>query len=135
MRKIKTAIVGMGRIGRMGHAEELLKRLDKFEIIAVADNAPDRLENLPEGLENVRKYSALQDVLGDRDIEMVTIGVRHADHVPMALEIMAAGKIAVVEKPVATSVKEMDILLKAAEKHPGKLFFRHSVSAYRPVPR
>lgn len=126
MRKIKTAVVGLGRIAHMGHIPELLERKDKFEIVAVADIEQERLELLPDDLKNVRKYSSLQELLKDDEIEMVNICVRHAEHVPMALEIMAAGKIAVVEKPIATSVKEMDILLEAAEEYPGRLFFRHN---------
>ena len=126
MKKIKTAIIGLGRIAHMGHIKELLERKDKFEIIAVADNAPDRLQKLPDGLEHVRKYNSLDELLEDKEVEMVTIAVRHADHVPMAIKIMKSGKTAVVEKPVATSVSEMDLLLAAAAEHPGKLFFRHN---------
>ena len=126
MKKIKAAVIGLGRIGRMGHIPELLACPEEFEITAVADHVPERLENLPDGLGKVKKYPDLKSLLEDDDVEMITIGVRHADHVPMALEILNAGKIAVVEKPIATSVAEMDVLLDAGRKHPGKLFFRHN---------
>ena len=126
MKKIKTAIIGLGRIAHMGHIKELLERKDKFEIVAVADNAPERLENLPTELAQVRKYASLDELLADNDVEMITIAVRHADHVPMAVRIMQAGKIAVVEKPVATSVAEMDCMLEVAKQFPGRLFFRHN---------
>lgn len=126
MKKIRTGILGVGRIGRFGHIPEISGLSEKFEITAVCDTTPERLENLPKGAENARKYSSLEDMLKDDNVDMIVIGIRHADHVPSALQVLAAGKIAVVEKPVATSVAEMDLLLAAAEKHPGKLFFRHS---------
>lgn len=125
MRTIKTGIVGIGRIAE-AHINELSALPEKFQLIAVADNAPERLENLPEKVKDLLKYPSLEKMLGNPDIEMVTICTRHTDHVPMALKIMEAGKIAVVEKPVATSVAEMELLREAEKKHPGKLFFRHN---------
>ena len=125
MKKIKVGIVGIGRIAR-GHISEICSYPDHFEIIAVADNAPDRLEALPDEVKNVQKYPSLEDMLKNQEIEMVTICTRHPEHVPMALKIMEVGKIAVVEKPVATSVAEMEQLREAGKRHPGKLFFRHN---------
>lgn len=125
MKKIKVGLVGIGRIAR-GHCMELAALPEKFEIVAIADHAPDRLENLPEVLQNTRKYNSLEAMLEDNDVDMINICVRHPDHVPMALQILDAGKIAVVEKPIATSVAEMEVLLAAGTAHPGKLFFRHN---------
>ena len=125
MRTIKTGIVGIGRIAE-AHIKELGALPEKFQLIAVADNDPERLANLPERVKDLLKYPSLEKMLENPELEMVTICTRHPDHVPMALKIMEAGKIAVVEKPVATSVAEMELLREAEKKHPGKLFFRHN---------
>ncbi len=126
MKKIKVGIAGLGRIAHMGHFKELLALPDKFEITAVCDNAPERLDNLPESLKNVSKYTSLDQMLKDDNVDMVNICTRHREHVPMALEILASGRIAVVEKPVAVSVKEFDLLVSAAKNDPQKLFLRHN---------
>ena len=126
MRKIKVGTVGLGRIGRGGHIPELSSLPDRYQFVALADNAPDRRTNLPESVKSVPVYSSLEEMLQVPELEMVTIGTRHPDHVPMALQIMEAGKIAVIEKPVAAGTAEMNLLRKALEKHPGKLFFRHN---------
>lgn len=125
MKKIKVGVVGIGRIGR-AHIAELCAYSEMYELIAVADHAPDRLENIPGLPENTLKYSSLEEMLQNPELEMVTVCTRHPDHVPMSLKIMEAGKIAVDEKPVATSVAEMELLSAALKKHPGKLFFRHN---------
>ena len=125
-KKLKVGIVGLGRIGH-GHAEELSRFPDLFELVAGADCEPRRLgEECPEELANAAKYDSLEAMLAHPGLDMVTIGTRHPDHVPMALKILAAGKIAVVEKPVATSTAEFDRLLAAAEAHPHRLFLRHN---------
>lgn len=126
MQKLKVGIVGVGRIGG-NHAEEIGGMPDKFELVACADHDPERLvKDVPEQLKNVAKYPSLEEMLKHPGLDMVTIAVRHPDHVPMAIQILEAGKIAVVEKPVATSVAEMEHLLAVAKKHPHKLFLRHN---------
>lgn len=125
-RKLKVGICGIGRIGG-NHAEEIASLSTMFELVACADNDPNRLvKELPKQLENTAKYNSLEDMLKHPDLDMVTIAVRHPDHVPMAIQIMEAGKIAVVEKPIATSVAEYEHMLAVAKQHPGKLFLRHN---------
>ncbi len=125
MDKIKAGTVGLGRMGR-GHATEMCSFPEKFEFVACADHAPDRLENLPDCMKPARKYSSLEEMLRDPEVELISIATRHADHVPMAIKIMEAGKIAVIEKPVATSVQELNILKDCFDRHPCKLFLRHN---------
>ena len=45
-KRIKVGVVGLGRIGR-AHVSELLALSDLYEVTAVADQAPDRLADLP----------------------------------------------------------------------------------------
>lgn len=127
MKKIKFAVIGLGRMGR-GHIDEIRAAAgDKFELVAVCDNAPDRLENLPAAWgDNYKKYSSLDDLLTDGNVEMVTIATRHLDHVPMGIKVLESGRIAVVEKPVACNVAELKKLLDCGDAHPGKLFVRHN---------
>ncbi len=126
MRILNVGIIGMGRIGRFGHIPELCAHPEHFRCVAVADNVPERLENLPDCVREARRCASLDELLAVPELDMVTIGTRHPDHVPMALKIMAAGKIAVVEKPVAAGTAEMNLLREALKEHPGKLFFRHN---------
>ncbi len=126
MRIIKVGILGLGRIGFYGHIPELCGLGDRYKVVAVADSDPSRINHVPECAGTVRKYHSLEEMLKDREIDMITIGIRHPDHTPMALKIMDAGKIAVIEKPIATCMAEIELLRKALKKHPGKLFFRHN---------
>lgn len=127
MKKIRYAVIGLGRMGR-GHIDEILAVAgDKFELVAVCDNAPDRLENLPANWGNsYQKYSSLDELLTDDNVEMVTIATRHLDHVPMGIKVLESGRIAVVEKPVACNMVEMKKLMDCGDAHPGKLYVRHN---------
>jgi len=123
---LNVGVVGLGRIGR-NHLSEIASFPDRFKIVAGADHDPERLNAMcPEELKNAAKYDSLDKMLKHPGLDMVTIGTRHPDHVPMAIKILKAGKIAVVEKPTATSVTEFDSMLKVAKKYPHKLFLRHN---------
>ena len=125
MAPIKFATIGIGRKGP-DHIQSMLAFPDKFQLAGVCDTAPDRLENLPAAWGNPRKFASLDEVLKDPSIEFVTIATRHMDHTPMAIQILESGRYAGIEKPLATSVREMEQLLKVAERHPGKLFLLHN---------
>ena len=123
---LNVGVVGIGRIGR-NHLNEISAFPGLFKIVAGADHDPKRLNELcPKELADAAKYSSLDEMLKHPGLDMVTIATRHPDHVPMAIKILKAGKIAVVEKPTATSVKEFDSMLAIAKKHPHKLFLRHN---------
>lgn len=123
-RKIRVGILGLGRAGRFMHAVELACCPEHFEITAGADNAPERTVGLPPEFANAKLYNSLEAMLTDENIDMITVATRNASHVEQAIQIMQAGKIAVLEKPVAISVAQAEALKAAAEKFPGKLFFR-----------
>ena len=123
---LNVGVVGIGRIGR-NHLNEISAFPGLFKIVAGADHDPKRLNELcPKELADAAKYSSLDKMLKHPGLDMVTIATRHPDHVPMAIKILKAGKIAVVEKPTATSVKEFDSMLAVAKKYPHKLFLRHN---------
>ena len=54
MKKLKVGIVGLGRIAVLGHIPEIGKFPDRFEIVAVADIIPERLEESHTKLSGVK---------------------------------------------------------------------------------
>ncbi len=125
MNKIRFSTIGMGRKG-LDHIQSMTRLSGCYELAAVCDHAPERLEKLPECAANAKKYAALDELLADDSIEMVTLATRHLDHVPMAIRVLESGRICGIEKPVASSVREMMKLKECADRHPGKLFLLHN---------
>ncbi len=127
MKKIRFAVVGLGRMGR-GQIGEIFKYASsQYELAAVCDVCADRMENLPaEWGREYRKYTSLDDLLKDGSVELVSLATRHLDHVPMALKVLEADKACMVEKPAAPNAAEMEKLCLSGEKHPGKLFIHHN---------
>ena len=79
MKKIRTAIVGYGNIGR--HVLEALEASPDFEIAGIASDIPVELETYPV----VENISALENV----DVAILAVPSRSVE--PLALEALAAG--------------------------------------------
>lgn len=62
----------------------------------------------------------LDDVLNHPGVEAVVISTPHNTHVPLGIKAARAGKHVIVEKPMATTLKDADTLI-AACKHAGVL--------------
>ena len=123
-RIIKIGIAGMGRAGRFMHIPELLQLKDKFAITAVCDIVPERVEDLPEGVGDVRRYTDFEKLAADPKIDLVSIATWSTCHVEQAIAALECGKFVVLDKPFALSYDGALKLRAAVAKHPGKLFLR-----------
>lgn len=111
---IRVAIVGCGRISdlhQMGY-----RGRDDAKIIAVCDtNKAHAKKKASEwGVEKV--YSDYKQVLEDKDIDVVELLTPHHLHCPMTIQAAEAGKHISVQKPMALSAAEADMMISAANK-------------------
>ncbi len=125
-RKIKVGILGLGRAGRNMQTPEIAFYPDKFEIVAAADHAADRRENLPDALRNAKLYASCEELVADPDVELVAIALRHQDHTPWAIRALEAGKFVSIDKPLAVNYQQILELKAVADRHPGRLFPRQN---------
>lgn len=113
MRKIKTAIVGTGFMGKV-HAENV-RRLGYVEIAAVVGSRPERAKSFAESMAIPFATANLKDVLDNKEIEAVHICTPNVDHFPMSLAAIEAGKAVLCEKPMTMDVSEARKLVDAAK--------------------
>ncbi|MCC6861716.1 MAG: Gfo/Idh/MocA family oxidoreductase [Bryobacterales bacterium] len=128
MRKIKTAVIGTGFMGKV-HTEGI-RRLGNVEIAGVAaiDEQEARKFSSDTGIENVTTdYQAL---LADPGIEAVHVCTPNAMHFPMAMAAMAAGKHVLCEKPLAISVEEGRKLVETATEKKLANCTNHNLRSY-----
>jgi predicted dehydrogenase len=124
-KKIKVGIAGLGRAGVNMHCGELAKFKDLFEIVAVCDVDPKRVDSIKEKY-SCKGYTQLDNFFNDSDVELISIATRSPEHTTHAIMALEAGKYVFLEKPIALSYDDALKLKAADEKHPNKLFFRHN---------
>jgi len=111
MHRLKIAVAGAGLIGRT-HIE-LVRNSETCELTAIVDPVDDaRAVATAAG---VPLFGCLGDLFDQKRADAVILATPNALHVEQALECIAAGVPALIEKPVAHDLAEGERLLARAE--------------------
>jgi predicted dehydrogenase len=114
MNPIRVAIVGCGRISdlhQMGY-----RNREDAKIVAVCDTNKAHAKKKAKEWGVKKVYSDYEQVLEDKDIDAVELLTPHHLHCPMAIQAAGAGKHVSVQKPMALSAAEADLMIGAANK-------------------
>jgi predicted dehydrogenase len=128
MKLWKAAVFGTGFMGRV-HTEAI-RRLGNVEVAAIASLHESNARRLAEHFSVGRVEADYRKVLEDPTIDAVHICTPNAQHFPMALDALEAGKHVVCEKPLATTVDEARTLVAAAEKAGRRDCLNHNLRYY-----
>jgi predicted dehydrogenase len=112
--KINIAQIGVGYWG-----PNLLRNLvanKSCEVKKVVDLSKERRHFVRDLYPSVRVSYRVEDIINDADIEAVVIATPVATHIDLAMKCLEAGKHILVEKPMATNVKEIRQIGKLAEE-------------------
>lgn len=109
--RIRVAVVGSG-IGR-SHLMAYQALPDLFEIVAVCDIDRDRAADLAETFAVSHIVGSLDDLCRMDGLDVIDICTPPHLHVEHTLQVLAAGKHVVCEKPVAGSIAAFDRLAEA----------------------
>ncbi len=125
----------MGLIGA-GDVSELhligYKETPNARVIAVADAVLERARTRAGELGAHKVYGRVEEILRDSEIQAVDICVPPALHSQVAIAAAEAGKHILLEKPMATSVKECDEIIDAAKRAHVSLMLAHSLRFFPP---
>jgi len=113
MKKLGVAVIGTGFWGR-NHAR-VFKELEETELLAVCDVNAERAKNVAKQF-GVKAYTSIGKLLKRKDVEAVSNCVWSLNLAKETLKALKAGKHVLVEKPMATNVKQAEKLLEAAKE-------------------
>ena len=118
-------IVGYGGFGKFLHNS--WKGHNKIRISAVADKNPAcRAEG------DMKFYENWKDLIADPDIDIVSIVTPPATHCEIACAAMDEGKHVLIEKPIATSVKDAEKIIEK-RKETGKVAAVNYMMRFNPL--
>ena len=116
MRKIQLGIIGCGMIGQ-AFIKNALKN-PYFEFKGFYDRNVSSQQSVQQIAPHAHLFSSQQELVQSADIEALIICTRHVDHARQAIEGITYGKHILIEKPIATSLEELSLLIKAQQEHP-----------------
>jgi predicted dehydrogenase len=106
MSRLRVGVIGVGHLGQ--HHARILASLPDVELVAVADCRPEQAERIARlhGTRAVTDYRTLLD-----QVEAVSIAVPTILHREVAGVFLSRGIHCLVEKPLAASVAEAELLV------------------------
>ena len=110
--------VGIGLIGTGGVATLHANAINAVAGIEVAGAFSRNPENVRRfvAAQGGRAFESLEVLLADDAVEVVAVCSPATEHVAQAVAALRAGKHVLVEKPVAATLDEIDLLEREAER-------------------
>ena len=104
MERIRAGVIGLGWFGE--HHVDTLKSLPLVDMAAVCTRTESRLKEVAQKYGVPKTYTDYNDMLADKDIDMVTVVTHVKDHLKPTIDALHAGKHVFLEKPMASSVDQ-----------------------------
>jgi len=114
MRKLKTAIVGCGKVGHL-HAAAL-QRLPESEFVAVCARSPEKAKSFADKY-HVAAFTDVAEMIESAKVEAICLCTPHPQHAAPAIAAAQLGVHVLVEKPLASSLADCDAMLAAAREN------------------
>ena len=109
---IRVGVIGTGAIGSV-HAQNLMRRTPGATVAAVTDIDSGKANAVAAACDGARVYSDADELIADPAVDAVLIASTDATHADLAIACVNAGKPALCEKPLATSVSDAERVLRA----------------------
>ena len=109
---IRTALLAYGMSGKLFQAPFLAAH-PGFELYAVVERTEARMAR---DYPSIRSFRSVAELLADATVELVVVNTPSATHFELASLALRAGKHVLLEKPVATSVAQLQELLALARQ-------------------
>ena len=104
---IRSGIIGTGGIAH-AHADAIASLPGRMSLVAVADIDADRAAGFAASHGEVAVHADADGLLHSGSIDLVHICTPPQTHAALAIQAMRAGVVALVEKPTALSLAEID---------------------------
>jgi myo-inositol 2-dehydrogenase / D-chiro-inositol 1-dehydrogenase len=112
-KKVKIGMVGTGFVGDIHH-QSISTWVHNAEVVAVA--SPTSASKFAEDKGVAKAYSDYREMLKDKEIDLVDIGIPNDLHCQVVLDCAKAGKHVIIEKPLCVTLEEADLMIDACKK-------------------
>jgi predicted dehydrogenase len=119
MTPLRVAVVGMG-IGR-SHVRGYQSVADRFEIVAVCDIDAERARPVAEEHGIPRVVTDLAELCRMEDLDVIDLCTPPHLHFEQIQQVLDAGKHVICEKPLVSSLREVDELERAEADSSGRI--------------
>lgn len=109
---ISTADIGVNKV------IPSIQKAKNCEVIAISSRDEVLARKKAKELNIPKAYGSYEEMLADKDIDVVYNPLPNHLHVPFTIKALKAGKHVLCEKPIAMNASEAQLLAKTASKYP-----------------
>lgn len=113
-KKINVLVAGCGNMGT-SHARAY-HRLDDFNIVGLVSRGPESRNRLSKELGGLPTFGDYEEALKKTKPDAVCVSTYPGTHAEYSIKALEAGAHVFVEKPIAETVEDAEMVVKAAEK-------------------
>ena len=113
MTPLRVGLIGCGMIGRF-HAQDA-EADERLRLVAYADIRIEAARAFLAEYGGDRATSDPQELIADDSLDVVIVATHHDSHRPLTVAAARAGRHVLVEKPMALTVEDCDMMLEAAD--------------------
>lgn len=113
MNKIRAAVVGAGIYGK--HHMNAYRHNPDTVLVAICDTDAERCDDLAMSY-GIMGYTRLETLLEEEAIDVVSVATPDPYHTESILTALRHGKHVLAEKPLATSVRECELIVEMAQQ-------------------
>ncbi len=114
-KQINVAIAGAGAFAKEMHLPNLFKLKDNYRIQAIMSRTGYNAKTIATQYKASYATTEYDDLLNDKDVDLIMICSRHEHHADMALKAIKAQKAVFVEKPMALTEDDLKLMVKELE--------------------
>lgn len=130
--KLRTAIIGTGKVAHL-HAEALIEA-PSSQFVAVWNRTFERAQDFAQKY-HVAAYRDIEEMIEREKIDVVTVCTTHPTHAAVSVAALRAGAHVLIEKPLASSLQDCDLMIETAKTAGKKLGMISQRRLYPPVMR
>ncbi len=132
MKKIRTGIIGCGKVAHI-HAAALAS-VPESEFTAVYSRSPEKADTFAAQYD-VQGYADMESFMGESGVQAVLIATPHPFHAQPTVCAAQHGVHVMIEKPLASSLEDCDIMIEAMQQAELKLAMISQRRCYESVQR
>jgi predicted dehydrogenase len=131
-RKIKTAIIGCGKVSHL-HAAALQQGTNT-ELAAIYSRSLEKAQEFADKYE-ILAFDDIEKMIKEAGVESVVVCTPHPFHADAVIKAARSGANCLVEKPLASSLQDCDAMIQACKENKVKLGVVSQRRFYAPVQR
>lgn len=118
---LRFGVIGVGRMGTVHAANLYFGMVRGARLCAVCDTDPQALAKAKKRFPRAQAFHDVESMLAAGCIDAAVVATPHYAHPSVAVSCLDAGVHVLVEKPLAVTEKDAQLILAAAQRNPQKV--------------